>query len=409
MKTAIKNLPFRNKNWLKKTMLIAWFSLLLNIANAQTNLVPNPSFEKYDTCPNSYNQLQYAYPWDTLKNGGGAAPDLMVACSLLPSNIGVPKSGVSFQYPRSGNAYSNASFYWNAHYFNEYIQVPLKDSLIIGKVYCITFYLNLTDRSKYAIDQIGAYFDDGSISTCWCCPAIVNPQVKSPIGVYLQDTTNWMKIQGSFTAQGNESYLTIGNFRADSNTNVIVSGSSWFNYGLVAEYLIDDVSVMESSATIQADNDTTILKGDTITLGKSIEGMPIDWYDIQGNLLAASSTINVHPTTTTSYVVKMDLCGNVSYDTVTVSVSTGVEQLVNDNEKLVVYPNPVSQSIVISHQSLVNTIEITDVLGRVVFQQIKNSLTQQIQIDVSSLSNGIYFIKAIDKNGNVMNAKFVKE
>ncbi|MEY4877411.1 MAG: hypothetical protein RL708_2561, partial [Bacteroidota bacterium] len=76
---------------------------------------------------------------------------------------------------------------------------------------------------------------------------------------------------------------------------------------------------------------------------------------------------------------------------------------------LKIYPNPVSQSIVISHQSLVNTIEITDVLGRVVFQQIKNSLTQQIQIDVSTLQSGIYFIKAMDEKGNVMNGKFVKE
>ncbi|MEY2829710.1 MAG: hypothetical protein RIQ33_1568, partial [Bacteroidota bacterium] len=33
----------------------------------------------------------------------------------------------------------------------------------------------------------------------------------------------------------------------------------------------------------------------------------------------------------------------------------------------------------------------------------------QFQIDISTLSNGIYFIKAIDKNGNRMNGKFVKE
>jgi hypothetical protein len=30
-------------------------------------------------------------------------------------------------------------------------------------------------------------------------------------------------------------------------------------------------------------------------------------------------------------------------------------------------------------------------------------------IDVSSLPNGIYFIKATDMNGNMMNGKFVKE
>ncbi|MFM2225968.1 MAG: hypothetical protein RJA07_2170 [Bacteroidota bacterium] len=75
----------------------------------------------------------------------------------------------------------------------------------------------------------------------------------------------------------------------------------------------------------------------------------------------------------------------------------------------IVYPNPASQSIVVSSKSLVNTIEVRDVLGRVVIQQIKNSSTQQIQIDVSSLSSGLYFIKATDIKGNTMNGKFVKE
>ncbi|MFM2225945.1 MAG: hypothetical protein RJA07_2147 [Bacteroidota bacterium] len=77
--------------------------------------------------------------------------------------------------------------------------------------------------------------------------------------------------------------------------------------------------------------------------------------------------------------------------------------------KIEVYPNPAKESIVVSSKSLVNTIEVRDVLGRVVIQQIKNSSTQQIQIDVSSLSNGLYFIKATDDKGNSINGKFVKE
>jgi hypothetical protein len=50
-----------------------------------------------------------------------------------------------------------------------------------------------------------------------------------------------------------------------------------------------------------------------------------------------------------------------------------------------------------------------DVLGRVVFQQIDKSSTQQLQIDVSTLPSGIYFIKTTDVNGNQLNGKFVKQ
>ncbi|MFM2048687.1 MAG: hypothetical protein RI955_1235 [Bacteroidota bacterium] len=86
------------------------------------------------------------------------------------------------------------------------------------------------------------------------------------------------------------------------------------------------------------------------------------------------------------------------------------EQLAVGSNQLKVYPNPCGEKLLVTgYQLLGNTIEIMDVLGRVVFQQIKNSLTQQIQIDVSILQSGIYFIKATDTNGNVINGKFVKE
>jgi hypothetical protein len=260
------------------------------------------------------------------------------------------------------------------------------------------------------------HLDDGSISqSCMWCLVNATPQITSTSGFILKDTLNWIKIQGNYLANGTENHLTIGSFKNDSFVNYITLDT--IHPAGVSEYTIDDVSVIESSTKIHV-NDTTINKGDTITIGKSIEGMPVDWYDINGNLLAASSTINISPTTTTSYVVKMDLCGNVSYDTVVVSVSTGVEQLAFESGQLVVYPNPASQLIVISHQLLVNTIEITNVLGRILMvrQAHHNGITvvghaeeRSISINVETLPSGIYFIKATDKNGNLKVGKFVKE
>jgi hypothetical protein len=91
------------------------------------------------------------------------------------------------------------------------------------------------------------------------------------------------------------------------------------------------------------------------------------------------------------------------------------EQLAEGSRQLVVYPNPCGEKLLVTgYQLLGNTVEIMDVLGRVMLrneasnQQIKNSLTQQIQIDVSGLSKGLYFIKATDTNGNIYYAKFLK-
>jgi hypothetical protein len=54
-------------------------------------------------------------------------------------------------------------------------------------------------------------------------------------------------------------------------------------------------------------------------------------------------------------------------------------------------------------------LEITDVLGRICIAPSPLERAGVRSIDVSTLPSGIYFIKATDKNGNVMNGKFVKE
>ena len=386
---------------MKKLLPLFLICLLLEIENVNAqfkNYVVNPSFEFIDSCSYYANNISVAKPWDTLKKGGGGGPDLFNRCSKW-SLLNVPQNAGGYQLPRTGNSYFELALYPSVR---EYVQARLFDTLPNSKNFCITFYVNLCNNYSNATDGIGLYLDNGSLSTCSYCLASAFPQISNQQGNLLNDTLNWIKIQGNFNATGNETYINIGNFISDNFTNASVQG-------MHSAYNIDDVSVIESNSKIKADDDTIINKGDTITLGKSIEGMPVDWYDLHGNLLAASSTIKVSPTTTTSYVVKMDLCGNVSYDTVKVSVSTGVELLAFENGQLEVYPNPASQSLVISCKSVVNTIEVTNLLGQVCIIPPCKGGKGDLSIEISTLSNGIYFIKATDEKGNVMNAKFVKE
>ncbi|MEY2829464.1 MAG: hypothetical protein RIQ33_1322, partial [Bacteroidota bacterium] len=87
----------------------------------------------------------------------------------------------------------------------------------------------------------------------------------------------------------------------------------------------------------------------------------------------------------------------------------GFEDVTENKEQLVVYPNPAEQSIVIRHQSLVNTIVVTDVMGRNCIIPPLQGGKGDVSIDVSSLYNGIYFIKATASNGSQLNGKFVKQ
>jgi hypothetical protein len=90
---------------------------------------------------------------------------------------------------------------------------------------------------------------------------------------------------------------------------------------------------------------------------------------------------------------------------VTVSLAAGINDVSKSN--LNIYPNPAKNQLTISsNQYLVNTIEVTNVLGQVCISIINH---KSDIINIETLPSGIYFIKATDTNGKVMNGKFVKE
>jgi uncharacterized repeat protein (TIGR01451 family) len=70
------------------------------------------------------------------------------------------------------------------------------------------------------------------------------------------------------------------------------------------------------------------------------------------------------------------------------------------------YPNPVKNSLFISNASTMDNIEITSVLGQKMLSKKGNEL--QTEINLSSLSNGIYFVK-IRSEGQEKTVKIIKE
>jgi hypothetical protein len=83
---------------------------------------------------------------------------------------------------------------------------------------------------------------------------------------------------------------------------------------------------------------------------------------------------------------------------------------INANE-ISIFPNPTEgKLLVIGNWLLMNIkIQVFDLVGKLLFQQINNSTTQQIELDVSALNDGIYFIKITNEQGNITTRKFVKQ
>jgi len=74
-------------------------------------------------------------------------------------------------------------------------------------------------------------------------------------------------------------------------------------------------------------------------------------------------------------------------------------------ENFNIYPNPVAEKLFISSENnLIKEIKIYSILGTLVLKQEKNSEL----IDVSSLTNGVYFIEIYSPNGKSVK-KFIKK
>ena len=90
--------------------------------------------------------------------------------------------------------------------------------------------------------------------------------------------------------------------------------------------------------------------------------------------------------------------------------NVGIGQLEIKENDFKLFPNPCNQSLVISRLSLGNTkVEVVDVLGRELEDLKMSRLGNEIQVDVSRLVSGIYFLKITDEKRMVRIGKFVKE
>lgn len=206
------------------------------------NLVVNPSFESYTTCPVGFSQFNgYINNWFSPNTG---SPDYYNACAV-GNPVQVPGNSSGYQPARTGNAY--IGMYTGSDVYREYVQVALSSPLVANTSYTFSMYVSLADNAKYAIDDLGAYISvNPPYSTGnGLLNGVPQAQISSPAGVIISDTLNWLQITGTYIATGGEQYITIGHFKPDSLTNEVT-----VNYGhMGAYYFYDDISLIPSCCT----------------------------------------------------------------------------------------------------------------------------------------------------------------
>lgn len=240
----------------RKILILFLVVFLTTLIPGQNNLVPNPSFEIYITCPNNQGQISYAIDWYKPTKGPS---DYYNICSLyfgIPFNIGGFQRGFNNGYGYAGLV-GYGSIDWDTDdtiTYRQYIQAKLDSPMIAGKTYYVTFFVALADSSTTAGDGMGAYFSQGQVSlsgSTWAAFGNLSytPQISNPDSNILNNDLNWTKISGSFVAAGGEDYVTIGNFKNNASTKILQRVPNNPYYGNYAYYYIDQVCVSMSAAT----------------------------------------------------------------------------------------------------------------------------------------------------------------
>lgn len=215
------------------------FCINLNCIS-QLNLVSNLSFENLLACPSTLGEINLSQDWFDPTN---ASSDLFNSCNSNTTGCSVPYNLMGFQIPFTGEGYAGIITYRESNdNYREYISTKLNSKLIKGKKYKVSFRVSLADSCQFATNNIGFSFSEDTLTG-----SIFNPLIASFNNCkdVISDVKNWIKLDFEYEANGNECFLTIGNFSDYSNMQiqqVNFQSSSYFNYSY---YYIDDVEVFE--------------------------------------------------------------------------------------------------------------------------------------------------------------------
>jgi hypothetical protein len=296
---------------MKKLLLILILLLANRYGFSQVNLVPNPSFEDTVCCYPS-NPYFPAIGWfalgssDYFRDGyNGSFGDPTI------------NNGYGSQSPIFGEGYSGFAIYENP-LNREMLLTKLLQPLEAGKKYCISYYVSKPERSDYASNGISVYLFADSVAEYSYNPGdFIGKTPTFACDSVIYDTTNWVKIEGSFIAQGGEQFLVLGNMWTNAQTTLVNTVTT--PYFPFSYYWVDMISIT-AAPEADAGNNQTITQGDSTQLSAT-GGNSYYWQPTTGLSCITCSNPFVKPTSTTTYTVTVsDTLGCSQIDSVTIAV-----------------------------------------------------------------------------------------
>lgn len=250
--------------------IIITFNFISSLFCVSQNMVHNHSFEKTYRCALDFEEFNKGvFYWSSPTDG---TTDLFNDCSF--DNVGVPINFHGRQKSIDGGNYAGCYFLAPKDY-REYIQGKLKSTLKKQKKYKISFYINLSDNSVYAIKNIGILFSDKELSLSKVNEIRIDEideSIQASIynidaDSFYQNKDEWILITTEIEARGTENYITIGNFSNNEETEKLKLTDKNFD---MSYYYIDNVKInlIEPKSKTNTTDKKGEAKGLKIELGK---------------------------------------------------------------------------------------------------------------------------------------------
>jgi OOP family OmpA-OmpF porin len=215
-------------------------------AQVLQNMVKNPSFEQYRKVPSDLGNIETI---DYCSSPTDASPDYFHR-RAGGKNVDIPYNKMGRANSRSGHAYVGIYAYASRYLkrnFREYMQLELKQPLLVGNTYCVKAHVYLSQSSNRSVGALGMTAskirtDENHERAIEDSRAMYMLQEdRSPL-----DDRSWVEISCQYKAQGGERYLVIGNFDDDRKTKVsgAIENDTFKNPHVdFAYYYVDDVCV----------------------------------------------------------------------------------------------------------------------------------------------------------------------
>jgi outer membrane protein OmpA-like peptidoglycan-associated protein len=263
------------------TISLLFFFSLQSLAQ---NLIPNAGFESCNEIPNRWSGTfskfnRWMKVWNSPTQG---SPDILftkLKDQMFPAR---PGFDLKPHFPHGGMIMLGIKTYGcqsGTLHCKEYLQIKLKEQLIVGDEYYVEFFVNPLQHSVL-VNNIGVGFstkkqrriyDEGLYDIR---PAVVDKEIKRSV------PNQWEKVSGTFVADSTYQYLIIGNFFKDKVTLADASVAK-IKYSFL---FIDDVLLKNISGN------QTSLRAEAMEVGDVIRLDNIQFDHNKAELLPASHT-----------------------------------------------------------------------------------------------------------------------